>query len=130
MSKWLMRGHFEHLNFNTFPMTPRTLQCEEIWPLKSSFEFSEVLEDSIFPLLGVWVAFSHLAPKWGCDTDNTMNAHLSRFKLIPNSLHLKNHFLSFSSWVDRSLKIVKSSRNIFMNTSMFSRNTLVTTLWL
>jgi hypothetical protein len=27
--------------------------------------------------------------------ENTMNAHLSRFKLIPNSLHLKKHFLTF-----------------------------------
>jgi hypothetical protein len=39
-------------------------------PLKSSSEFSGVREDSIFPLLGVWVAFSHLAPKWGCDNVN------------------------------------------------------------
>jgi hypothetical protein len=39
-------------------------------PSKLSSEFSKVLEDSIFPLLGVWVAFSHLAPKWGCNKCN------------------------------------------------------------
>jgi len=42
-------------------------KVKRIWPLKSSSEFSGVLEDSIFPFLGVWVAFSHLALKWGCD---------------------------------------------------------------
>jgi hypothetical protein len=30
------------------------------WHLKSSFEFSEVVEDSKFRLLGVWISFSHL----------------------------------------------------------------------
>ncbi len=45
---------------------------------------------------------------------NTMNARLFGFRLIPNSLHLRKHFFSFSRWVDMSLKIVKSSRKIFM----------------
>jgi hypothetical protein len=31
------------------------------WPLNSSSEFSGVLEDSNFPLLGVWVSSSHLS---------------------------------------------------------------------
>ncbi len=31
------------------------------WPLQSSSEFLGVLEDSKFPLLGVWVSSSHLA---------------------------------------------------------------------
>jgi hypothetical protein len=35
--------------------------------------------------------------------------------------------LNFSRCVDRSLKIVKSSRKIFMNRSMYSQNVLVTT---
>ncbi len=61
MSKWLMRGHFGHLHFKTFSMTLRALKCEEIWPLKSSSEFLGVLEDSNFPLLGVWASPSHLA---------------------------------------------------------------------
>jgi hypothetical protein len=56
-----MRGHFRHLHFKNFPMTPRTLKYEEIWPLQSSSEFSEVSEDSNFPLLGVWDSPSHLA---------------------------------------------------------------------
>jgi len=71
MSKWLMRGHFGHLHFRTFSMRPRTFQRKEIWPFKSSSEFSGVLEDSIFPLLGV--TFSHLAPKWGCDMNPLKN---------------------------------------------------------
>ncbi len=61
--------------------------------------------------------------------ENTMNAHLSRFKLIPNSLHLRNHFFSFSRWVDRSPKMVKLSRKIFMNASIYSWKVLVTTFW-
>ncbi len=59
--------------------------------------------------------------------ENTMNAHLFRFKLIPNSWPLRKHLLNFSRCVDRSLKIVKSSRKIFMNRSMYSQNVLVTT---
>jgi hypothetical protein len=60
MSKWLMRGHFGHLHFKTFPMTLGAHRCEEIWPLKSFPEFSRVPEDSKFPLLGVWASPSHL----------------------------------------------------------------------
>jgi hypothetical protein len=51
--------------------------------------------------------------------ENTMNAHLSKFRLIPNSLHLIKHLFNFSRWVDKSLKIIKSSRNIFMNIIMY-----------
>jgi hypothetical protein len=61
MLNWLMRGHFGHLHFKTFPMTRRTLKCEEIWPLQLSSEFLGVPEDSNFPLLGVWASPSHLA---------------------------------------------------------------------
>jgi hypothetical protein len=42
-------------------MTLRTLQCEVFWPFNSSSDFSGVLEDSKFPLLGVWASPSHLA---------------------------------------------------------------------
>ncbi len=56
-----MRGHFRHLHFKTFPMTPITSQCEVFWPFNSSSEFSGVLEDSKFPVLGVWASPSHLA---------------------------------------------------------------------
>jgi hypothetical protein len=61
MSEWPMRGQFRHLHFKTFPMTPRTPQCEVFWPFNSSSEFSWVPEDSKFPLLGVWASPSHLA---------------------------------------------------------------------
>jgi hypothetical protein len=50
-----------HLHFKTFPMTSRTPQCEVFWAFNSSSEFSGVLEDSKFPLLGVWASPSHLA---------------------------------------------------------------------
>ncbi len=56
-----MRGQFRHLHFKTFPMTPITPQCEVFWPFNLSSEFSGVLEDSKFPLLGVWASPSHLA---------------------------------------------------------------------
>jgi hypothetical protein len=42
---------------------------------------------------------------------------------------LRNQFLSFSKCFDRSLKTIQSSRNIFMNTLMYSQNDLVTTFW-
>ncbi len=59
---------------------------------------------------------------------NAINAHLSKFRLILNFLHWIKHFLSFSRWVDRLLKTIKSSRNIFMNSSMYSWNVLVIAL--
>ncbi len=55
MSKSRMRGHFRYLRFKTFPMTPRTFQCEVFWSSKSSSEFSGVSEDSnpnFFQVLG------------------------------------------------------------------------------
>ncbi len=48
-----MRGHFRYLRFKTFPMTPRTPQCEVFFPLLSSSEHSGVLEDSKSPLFQV-----------------------------------------------------------------------------
>jgi hypothetical protein len=65
MSKWLMRSHFGHLHFKTFPMTVRTVECKEIFPLQSSSEFLRVSKDSNFPLLGVWASPSHLAQSGG-----------------------------------------------------------------
>jgi hypothetical protein len=61
MSKWPIRGQFRHVHFKTFPMTPRTPQCEVFWPFNSSSKFLGVPEDSKFPLLGVWASPSHLA---------------------------------------------------------------------
>jgi hypothetical protein len=57
-----------YLRFKTFPMTPRTLQCEVFCPLMSSSEHSGVPEDSksqLFPSVGL---HPHTWPKWGCDT--------------------------------------------------------------
>ncbi len=56
---------------------------------------------------------------------NTMNANLLGFNLIPNYLHFRKHFFSFSRWVDMSLKIVKLLRKIFTNTSIYSRKCLL-----
>jgi hypothetical protein len=50
-----MRGHFGHLHFETFPMTPRTPQGEVFWALLLSSEHSGVPEDSnsrLFQVLG------------------------------------------------------------------------------
>jgi hypothetical protein len=46
MSKWPMRGHFGHLHFKTFPMTPRTPQGAVFCPLLSNSKHSGVPEDS------------------------------------------------------------------------------------
>jgi hypothetical protein len=68
MSEWPMRGHFRYLRFKTFPMTPRTPQCEVFCPLLSSFKHLGVPEDSkppTFPSVGL---HPYTWPKWGCDT--------------------------------------------------------------
>jgi hypothetical protein len=59
MSKWPMRGHFRHLHFKTFPMTPRTPQCKLFCPLLLNSKHSRVPEDSKPPTLGVGVSSSH-----------------------------------------------------------------------
>jgi hypothetical protein len=59
MSKWLMWGHFRHLNFNSFPMTWKTPQGEVFWPLELNSEVLGVSEDSQVPISGVWVLSSH-----------------------------------------------------------------------
>ncbi len=61
MSKWPMRGHFGHLHFKTFLMTPRTPQFEVFFPLLSDSKHLGVPEDSKSPTLGVWVSSPHLA---------------------------------------------------------------------
>jgi hypothetical protein len=49
MSKCPMRGHFQYVRFKTFPMTPRTPQCEVFCVLLSSYEHLGVPEDSKSP---------------------------------------------------------------------------------
>ncbi len=66
-SWWPMRGHSRYLRLKTFPMTPRTPQCEVFWALLSSSKHSGVPEDSkspTFPSVGL---HPHTWPKWGCD---------------------------------------------------------------
>jgi hypothetical protein len=60
---------------------------------------------------------------------NTINAKLSRFKLMPYSLHFWKHNLNFYKWLFMPLYIVKSSRNIFIKLSKYYLNVLVTTFW-
>jgi hypothetical protein len=89
MSKWLMRGHFGHLHFKTFPMTPRAFKCKEIWPLQLCSEFLGVPEDSNFPLLGVWASPSHLAQS-GVATQTNINVWIHR-SLLKKHYHLKGN---------------------------------------
>ncbi len=53
MSKWPMRGHFRYFHFKTFPMTPRTPQCEVFWALLLNSKHSKVPKDSKSPTLEV-----------------------------------------------------------------------------
>ncbi len=48
-----MRGYFLYLRFKTFPMKPRTPQCEVFWALLSNSKHSGVPEDSKSPTLEV-----------------------------------------------------------------------------
>ncbi len=61
--------------------------------------------------------------------ENNINAHFSRFKLMPYFLHFWKHNLSFCKWLSMSLYTIKSFRNIFIKLSKYSLNVLVTTLW-
>jgi len=60
---------------------------------------------------------------------NTMNAHLSRFKLMPYSLHFWKHNMNFYRWLSMSLYTIKSSKNIFIELSKYSLNALVIVFW-
>jgi hypothetical protein len=71
MSELPMRGHFRYLRFKTFPMTPRTPQCEVFCPLLSSSEHSGVPEDSQLPTFPSVGLHPHTWPKWGCDSNGT-----------------------------------------------------------
>jgi len=67
MSELPMRGHFRYLSFKTFPMTPRTPQCEVFCPLLSSSEHLGVPVDSQPPTFPSVRLHPHTWPKWGCD---------------------------------------------------------------
>jgi hypothetical protein len=66
---------FSISRFKTFPMTPKTPQCEVFWALLSSSEHSGVPADSkppTFPSVGL---HPHTWPKWGCDNCLAMPIH-------------------------------------------------------
>ncbi len=93
MSKWLMRGHFGHLHFKTFLMTPRILQCEVFWALLSNSKHSGVPEGSKSPTLGVWVSSSHLAKvglrqkAYNCDFPQKLQIKFNLSQTPHNCLH-------------------------------------------
>jgi len=60
---------------------------------------------------------------------NTINAHLSEFKLMSFFLHFWKHNLSFCRWLSMSLYAIKLFRNIFIILSKYFLNALVTALW-
>jgi hypothetical protein len=74
------------------------------------FHFLETIKPNIIPI-------------------NTINAHLSRFRLMSYSLHFWNHILSFYRWLSMSLYTIKSFRNIFIKLSKYFWNVLVIVLW-
>jgi hypothetical protein len=125
-----MRGHFRYLRFKTFPMTPRTPQCEVFCPLLLSSEHSGVPEDSnsqLFQVLGFTPTLgqSGVATVLGQATGNTdsLNSpqpglggshHLPPYTIFcvrPRDVH-PNGFLSWDSsrspetvpvWIPRTL---------------------------
>jgi hypothetical protein len=103
MSKWPMQGQFRHLHFKTFPMTPRTPQCEVFWPFNSSSKLLGVPEDSKFPLLGVWASPSHLAQSGVATITLESCSYSMRHNAIPISISCVTggptlHHSQFCSW--------------------------------
>ncbi len=89
MSKSRMRGHFRYLRFKTFPMTPRTPQCEVFFPLLWSSKHSGVPEDSnsrLFQVLG-------FTPTLG--QSRVATPTLSQLTSNPSNLLQESHSTSF-----------------------------------
>jgi hypothetical protein len=86
MSKWPSWGHFRYLRFKTFPMTPRTPQCEVFWALLLSSKHSGVQEDSKSPTLEV-LGFTPTLGQSGVATARTSHGQLWTHKTHhgPNS---------------------------------------------
>ncbi len=98
MSELPMRGHFRYLRFKTFPMTPRTPQCEVFCPLLSSSEHSGVSEDSqppTFPSVGL---HPHTWPKWGCDRKAILQGSLCAQARWKDSTSDPNTWRSRTCW--------------------------------
>jgi hypothetical protein len=69
MSKWLMRGHFGHLHFETFPKILRHLKARCFAFYCRALKLRESLRT---PSSHFWECESHphTCPKWGCDTSS------------------------------------------------------------
>ncbi len=61
MSKWPMRGHFRHLRFKTFPMTPRTPKARCFAPCCRALNIRESQRTPNPPLSKCWASPPHLA---------------------------------------------------------------------
>ncbi len=105
MSKWPMRGHFQYLRFKTFPMTPRTHQCELFWALLSNPKHSGVPEDSKSPTLGV-LGFT---PTLGQSGVATLN--ISSIFLEIMALHMVAYYMPQVAQVNEEL-VPKSFKNL------------------
>jgi len=118
-----MRGHFRYLSFKTFPMTPRTPQCEVFWALLLSSEHLRVPEDSqppTFPNVGL---HPHTWPKWGCDTNHVPTKDFKDICMniikacggLPLSLKVLGSFLcntkELETW-QGALRKLKSGQNL------------------
>jgi len=109
-----MRGHFRYLRFKTFPMTPRTPQCEVFWTLLSSSKHSGVPEGSkppTFPRIGL---HPHTWPKWGYD---------SRTLSIPYWGLIK--CLYFADTTERGDRRVKGSPKTRWTQGYFTDNSVI-----
>ncbi len=93
------------------------LRCFGYWHLEWNLNFLGI---RCLPLFGDYESIVQ---------ERTMNAQYFGFKLMPYFLNFRNHFISFKKWVDKSLKTIKSSKKIFMNTSMYSWKALVIAIW-
>ncbi len=130
MSELPMRGHFRYLGFKTFPMTPRTPQCEVFFPLLSSSEHSGVPEDSqppTFPSVGL---HPHTWPKWGCDIGGKGNYLITPiprfgfgaiFGVMPHFIVIETH----SFWLPTNipLGLVGFKRSPLLDKSSFGFET-------
>lgn len=61
--------------------------------------------------------------------ENTKNIHFSQLKLISNSQHLLKHNRNFARCVFKSLKMLNSSKNSFMNTPRYSFKAMLIVYW-
>jgi hypothetical protein len=69
-----------------------------------------------FPQVREFTFLHKINPK--TNPKNTINAHLSRFMLMPNSQHFKKQSHDFSIQVSILLNIIKSLKKIFINRSI------------